>query len=98
MLKTLRNAFKIKDIRNRIIFTFFMLIIIRIGSQLPVPGVNQEVFANWFAGQSSDAFSFFDAITGGSFEQMSIFALNITPYITSSIIMQIGRASCRERV
>ncbi len=89
MLKTLRNAFKIKDIRNRIIFTFFMLIIIRIGSQLPVPGVNREVFANWFAGQSSDAFSFFDAITGGSFEQMSIFALNITPYITSSIIMQL---------
>ena len=89
MLKTLRNAFKIKDIRNRIIFTFFMLIIIRIGSQLPVPGVDRNVFANWFAAQSSDAFSFFDAVTGGSFEQMSIFALNITPYITSSIIMQL---------
>lgn len=89
MLKTLRNAFKVKDIRNRIIFTFFMLIIIRIGSQLPVPGVDRDVFANWFSGQSSDAFSFFDAITGGSFEQMSIFALNITPYITSSIIMQL---------
>ena len=89
MLKTLRNAFKIKDIRNRIIFTFFMLIIIRIGSQLPVPGVDRDVFANWFATQSSDAFSFFDAVTGGSFEQMSIFALNITPYITSSIIMQL---------
>ena len=89
MLKTLRNAFKIKDIRNRIIFTFLMLIIIRIGSQLPVPGVDRDVFANWFATQSSDAFSFFDAVTGGSFEQMSIFALNITPYITSSIIMQL---------
>ena len=89
MLKTLRNAFKIKDIRNRIIFTFLMLIIIRIGSQLPVPGVDRDVFANWFAGQGGDAFSFFDAITGGSFEQMSIFALNITPYITSSIIMQL---------
>lgn len=89
MLETLRNAFKIKDIRNRIIFTFFMLIIIRIGSQLPVPGVDRDVFANWFAGQGGDAFSFFDAITGGSFEQMSIFALNITPYITSSIIMQL---------
>lgn len=89
MLKTLRNAFKIKDIRNRIIFTFLMLIIIRIGSQLPVPGVDRNVFANWFATQSSDAFSFFDAVTGGSFEQMSIFALNITPYITSSIIMQL---------
>ena len=89
MLKTLRNAFKIKDIRNRIIFTFFMLIIIRIGSQLPIPGVKQDVFADWFANQSGDAFSFFDAITGGSFEQMSIFALSITPYITSSIIMQL---------
>ena len=89
MLKTLRNAFKVKDIRNRIIFTFFMLIIIRIGSQLPVPGVNRDVFAEWFASQSGDAFSFFDAITGGSFEQMSIFALNITPYITSSIIMKL---------
>lgn len=89
MLKTLRNAFKIKDIRNRIIFTFFMLIVIRIGSQLPVPGVDRDVFANWFATQGGDAFSFFDAVTGGSFEQMSVFALNITPYITSSIIMQL---------
>lgn len=89
MFDTVRNAFKIKDIRNRLIFTFFMLIVIRLGSQLPVPGVNREVFAEWFANQSSDAFSFFDAITGGSFLQMSIFALNITPYITSSIIMQL---------
>ncbi len=89
MLKTLRNAFKIKEIRNRIIYTFLMLIVIRIGSQLPVPGVDRDVFANWFATQSGDAFSFFDAVTGGSFEQMSVFALNITPYITSSIIMQL---------
>ncbi len=89
MLETLRNAFKIKDIRNRVIFTFFMLIVIRIGSQLPIPGVNRELLANWFASQGSDAFNFFDAITGGSFLQMTIFALNITPYITSSIIMQL---------
>ncbi len=89
MLKTLRNAFKIEDIRKRIIYTFLMLIVIRIGSQLPVPGVNSQVFANWFASQGSDAFSFLDAITGGSFYQMSVFALNITPYITSSIIIQL---------
>ena len=49
MLETLRNAFKIKDIRKRIIFTFLMLVVIRIGSQLPIPGVDSEVFANWFA-------------------------------------------------
>lgn len=89
MLETLRNAFKIEDIRKRIIYTFLMLIVIRIGSQLPIPSVNSEVFANWFANQGTDAFSFLDAITGGSFYQMSVFALNITPYITSSIIIQL---------
>ena len=89
MLETLRNAFKIKDIRNRIIFTFIMLIVIRIGCQIPIPGVNRELIANWFTSQGTDAFNFFDAITGGSFSQMSIFALNISPYITSSIIMQL---------
>ena len=89
MLETLRNAFKIKDIRNRIIFTFLMLVVIRIGSQLPIPGVNNELFSNWFASQTADGMGFFDAITGGSFYNMSIFALNITPYITASIIMQL---------
>ena len=89
MLETLRNAFKIKDIRKRIIFTFLMLIVIRIGSQLPIPGVKSEVFASWFASQTADGMGFFDAVTGGSFLNLSIFALNITPYITSSIIMQL---------
>lgn len=89
MLETLRNAFKIKDIRDRIIFTFLMLIVIRIGSQLPISGVNTEVFSSWFASQTADGMGFFDAITGGSFNNMAIFALNITPYITSSIIMQL---------
>ncbi len=89
MLETLRNAFKIKDIRQRIFFTFLMLIVIRIGSQLPVPGVNGEVFANWFDNRFAEGMGFFNAITGGSFSRMSVFALNITPYITSSIIMQL---------
>ena len=89
MLQTLRNAFKVKDIRRRILYTFMMLVVVRIGSQLPVPGVDRTYFANWFASQIGDAFNFFDAFTGGSFEQMSIFALNITPYITSSIIIQL---------
>ena len=88
MLETLRNAFKVKDIRNRIVFTFLMLVLIRIGSQLPVPGVNGEVFRSWFESQAA-GLGFFDAITGGSFLSMSVFALNITPYITSSIIMQL---------
>ncbi|NLL80643.1 MAG: preprotein translocase subunit SecY [Clostridiales bacterium] len=89
MLTTLKNAFKIKEIRNKIFFTFAMLVVIRLGSQLPVPGVNPDYFANWFAAQTGDAFNLLDAFTGGSFAQMSVFALNITPYITSSIIMQL---------
>lgn len=89
MLQTVRNAFKIKEIRNRIIFTFLMLVVVRIGCQIPVPGINAEYFASWFEENSSSGFGFFDAITGGSFENMSVFALNITPYITSSIIIQL---------
>ena len=89
MFATLKNAFKIKELRGKILFTFAMLVVIRVGSQLPVPGVNGEVFRQWFSEQSNGAFGFFDAITGGSFMSMSILALNITPYITSSIIMQL---------
>ena len=89
MLKTLKDAFKIKDVRRRIFYVLLMLVVIRIGSQLPIPGVNSDYFKEWFASQSSDAFNFFDAFTGDAFTEMSIFALNITPYITSSIIIQL---------
>ncbi len=89
MLETVKNAFKIKDIRSKLIFTLLMMIVVRLGCELPVPGVDRSYFANWFAQQTGDAFSFMDAFTGGSFLKMSVFALNITPYITSSIIMQL---------
>lgn len=88
MFETLRNAFKVKEIRSRLIYTFLMMIVIRLGSELPVPGVNGEVFKNFFA-SNTDGLGFVDAITGGSFSNLSVFALNITPYITSSIIMQL---------
>ena len=87
MLKTLRNAFKIKDIRNKILYTFMMLVVVRIGSLLPIPGVDTEYFSKLLSNVGD--LSFLDAFTGGSFEKMSIFALSITPYITSSIIMQL---------
>ncbi len=89
MFTTLKNAFKIKEIRKKLIFTFLMLVVIRLGSQLPVPGINRSFFSNWFSQQTGDVFNFFDAFTGGSFLNMSVLALNITPYITSSIIMQL---------
>ncbi len=89
MLKTLTNAFKVKEVRNRLLFTFAMLVVIRFGCQLPVPGVNRDFFSQWFEQQTAGTFGFFDAFTGGSFLRMSVLALNITPYITSSIIMQL---------
>jgi preprotein translocase subunit SecY len=89
MLTTLKNALKIKEIRQKLLYTLGMLVVIRLGSQLPAPGIDGEFFKNWFSSQAGDSFSFFDAITGGSFLSMSIFALNISPYITSSIIMQL---------
>ena len=89
MLKTLRNAFKIKDIRNKILFTFMALIIVRIGSLLPTPGVNHEYIALWLKENFGNGLSFLNAFTGGSISRMSLFALGIGPYITSSIIMQL---------
>lgn len=89
MLETVRRAFHIEDIRKRLFYTFVMLVVVRLGSQLPTPGVDPTYIQNFFANQTGDAFNFFDAFTGGSFTQMSVFALSITPYITSSIIMQL---------
>lgn len=91
MFKTLRNAFKIQDIRKRMLFTFFMLIVVRLGAAIPTPGVQRGVMESFFASLSgsSGALDLFSAMTGGSLENMSIFALSITPYITSSIIMQL---------
>lgn len=89
MFTTLKNAFKVKEIRNKILFTLAMMVVIRFGSQLPVPGTNRDFFALMFASQSGDVFNLFNAFTGGSFSNFSVLALSITPYITSSIIMQL---------
>ncbi|MDO4619606.1 MAG: preprotein translocase subunit SecY [Lachnospiraceae bacterium] len=89
MLKKMVDALKVKDIRHRLGFVLLCLVIIRIGSQIPVPGVNNAYFKQWFAEQGGDAFNFFDAFTGGSFSSMSILALSITPYITASIIIEL---------
>ena len=87
MFETVRNAFKIKDLRNKIFYTLIALVIVRIGSQLPVPGVDASFISEWFNNQNS--LDFINQLTGGSLETMSIFALNITPYITASIIIQL---------
>ena len=89
MIRSLIDAFKIADIRRKLFFTFLMIVVVRIGSQIPTPGVNTAFVAEWWANQTSSAFNFFNTITGNSFTTMSIFALSITPYITASIIVQL---------
>ena len=89
MFKTLRNAFKIKDIRSKLFYTFIMLIIVRFGCQLPIPGIDSAQVKAFLQSSLGDSFSLLNSFTGGSFESMSLFALNVTPYITSSIMVQL---------
>lgn len=87
MLQTLVNAWKVADIRKRIFFTIAMLIVFRLGSHIPVPGVDPKQIAN-ILGQGQ-LFGFFDIISGGAFRDFTIFAMSIIPYINASIIMQL---------
>ena len=89
MLSTLRNAWRIPDIRKRIIFTILMLLVIRLGSSIPVPYMNKEVIKQMFEMGQVGVLEFLDLMAGGTFSNFSIFALNIYPYITASIIIQL---------
>ena len=86
MFKTFIDALKVKEIRMRLLFTLVCVVIVRIGSNLPTPGIDYEVFKSWLGDLN---LGFLDTITGGSFSQMSIFALSISPYINASIIVQL---------
>ncbi|NCC84414.1 MAG: preprotein translocase subunit SecY, partial [Clostridia bacterium] len=88
MIDTLKNAFKIPDLRKKLLFTLMMLVIYRIGTRVPVPGINAEAFTA-LIDRFGTLGSFLDIISGGAFKQVSIFAMGITPYINSSIIMQL---------
>ena len=79
---------KISDLTMRIVFTLIVLIVIRIGSNIQIPGLDAKVFTKWFEEKFSSSGCFFNALTGGSFANMSVLALNIMPVITSSIIIQ----------
>ncbi|MCK8489699.1 preprotein translocase subunit SecY [Paenibacillus sp. MBLB2552] len=88
MFKTIKNIWHVQDLRNRILFTLFIFLIYRIGSFVPVPGVNKDVFeATNTAG--SDLLGFLNTFSGGALANFSIFALGIMPYITASIIVQL---------
>lgn len=88
MFETLRNAFAIKDLRKKIIFTLLAILVYRLGAQIPVPGISTAAFTE-LANRFGQLGSFMDIISGGAFKQVSIFALGIQPYINASIIMQL---------
>ncbi|HHV95097.1 MAG TPA: preprotein translocase subunit SecY [Clostridiaceae bacterium] len=88
VLQTLRNAWNIRDLRKRIIFTVLMLIVFRLGSFIPVPWINAEKFSSIIK-QGGQLFTFLDIIAGGALSNVTIFAMSIQPYINSSIIMQL---------
>lgn len=88
MADTLKNAFKIPDLRKKILFTLGMLIVYRLGIRVPVPGIDAEAFTA-LVDRFGQLGSFLDIISGGAFKQVSIFAMGITPYVNSSIIMQL---------
>lgn len=87
-LKTIGKAWKIPDIRKKMIFTLLMLVVFRIGSNIPVPGINRDILDQAFNGDSG-LFELFDLFSGGAFSNLTIFALSITPYITASIVLQL---------
>ena len=87
MIETIKNAFKIKEIRNKIFMTFLLVLIYRIGCYIPIPGIDRAVFESTVAG--NDFFSIMSAITGGALSQGTLLALGISPYINAQIIMQL---------
>lgn len=89
MLSTFTNAFKIPDLRKRIFFTLFMLVIFRFGAHIPVPYLSSEAMKAFLGGGGADLFSLFDIFTGGAFSNATVMALGVSPYINSSIIVQL---------
>lgn len=89
MSNAVASAFKNKQLRKKLLFTTLILIVVRFGSQLPIPEIDSAQISAYLKSTLGDSFSLLNSFTGGSFMQMSVFALSVTPYITSSIIMQL---------
>ncbi len=88
-MSTLLKALKTKDFRKKFLFTVFAVAVVRLGCLLPIPGIDSAQVSAFLQKSLGDSFSLLNSFTGGSFLSMSIFALNVTPYITASIIMQL---------
>ena len=89
MIQTIRSAWKVQELRNKLLFTIFALLIFRVGSAIPVPFIDTESLKTYMASQSSSIFGLLNVMSGDAFAQATVFALSIQPYINSSIIVQL---------
>ena len=89
MIQTIRSAWKVQELRNKLLFTIFALLIFRVGSAIPVPLIDSEALRTYITSQSSSIFGLLNVMSGDAFAQATVFALSIQPYINSSIIIQL---------
>lgn len=89
MFQTIKQAWRIPEMRKKMLYTLLMMVIFRLGSNIPVPGINRALLTQTFNANEAGILGLFDLFSGGSFSNFTIFALSITPYITSSIILQL---------
>ena len=88
-LQSFANIFNVPDLRKRVIFTFLLLAVYRLGSHIPTPGIDPGAIDAYFKSQAGSIFGFLDIFSGGALRRLSVFALGIMPYISSSIILQL---------
>ena len=89
MFEAIANIWKVTDLRKRVLFTLFVMLIYRLGGHIPTPGVNSGLLGQWFSQNSGTLLGYLDIFSGGNFRQMTIFALGIMPYITAAIILEL---------
>src|SRR5690348_17720635 len=89
MFEAIANIWKITDLRKRVLFTLFIMLIYRLGGHIPTPGVNTGLLGQWFSQNSGTLLGYLDIFSGGNFRRLTIFALGIMPYITAAIILEL---------
>ena len=91
MIETFRNAWKVPELKRKLLFTFFIIIIYRVGGAIPVPYLDSAALASWFEASSASGnfFSYLNVLSGGNFSQATLLALSVGPYINAQIIIQL---------
>ena len=97
MIETVRNAWKVPELRKKIMFTIFALLIFRLGSAVPVPYIDSTTLETYLAAQSGTILGLMNAMSGSAFSMATVFALSIQPYINASIIIQLLTVASRSR-